>query len=834
MPIVHFDRIRETTSTTGTGTMTLSGATAAFRALSTITASGSGTLQFYYTVFDNSNFECGIGTYVSATTFNRTTVISSSNSNNAVNWSSGTKAVILSDNSDFFETYRSCADVTLTAGENLYQNDTVVVDYDNGKAYRLNPETVARGTGGWFSGFVVADAAVDTLVQVRNVGYVDTLSGMNTGKKQFAATTRYGRCNRGFIVGGRTGAVDFNTVDIITFSTDITTANTTDTLNGSFSRQSAISEQINKCYFAGGVTGGANSTNVEIIFFSTDIINSQTTAVLATARSSATGLTEGNTKGYVTGGDTGANALTTEKITFSSDLFSSQTTANISQARIYLASVSDGGTKGFVVGGFTTASVATADKITFTTDVNNSRTSSNLSQARYGLAGSSEGRTKGYFAGGFSTANVATADLLSYFTESTAASTASNLSQARLYATGTSQGSTHGYFAGGQTGVSIAVNTAEKILFSSNTTAANTSSNLSSARFNATAGGCDAGRSLSTTEDPENIALQLGIAISSTTMIIDSQGSKVQPPYISGEKGYFLGGFTGAAVTTGNKLTFSNDTTAAQTTANLSAAASSTAGISEGTYAGYVTGGATTGSILNKVTFSTDTATSISSVTKTVIDRIDMGGLSNLLNKGYFLGGRSAASTLVATANKFIYASETNVLVSTANLSTVRDRMATVCDGLMKGYICGGSSTTTPTRVTTTDRLTFSYDITNAVTTANLSQARDYTTGLSFPARSNGYVMGGSTSAAVVTSDKLTFSTDSNAALTTANLSQARSGAGSFSELYSKGYVAGGITTAAVATADRILFSTEVTAAQASANLTQARYYMAAFSDVGV
>ena len=54
MPIVHFDRIRETTTTTGTGTMTLSGATAAFRSLSTITSAGSGTLQFYYTIFDSS------------------------------------------------------------------------------------------------------------------------------------------------------------------------------------------------------------------------------------------------------------------------------------------------------------------------------------------------------------------------------------------------------------------------------------------------------------------------------------------------------------------------------------------------------------------------------------------------------------------------------------------------------------------------------------------------------------------------------------------------------------------------------------------------------------
>jgi hypothetical protein len=835
MPIVHDDRIRETSTTTGTGTFTLSGATTAFRPLSTITSAGSGTLQFYYTIFDNSNFESGIGTYLTTTTFDRTTVISSSNSNSIVNWSSGTKAVILTDNSDFIETHRGCSDTTFTAGENLYQNDTVVVSLDDGKVYRLNPENLIRGTGGWFAGFVVSDAATNTLVQVRNTGFVDTLSGLNTGKTQFAATTRYGKCNIAYVVGGFDGSVYYNTINKITFSTDVLST-ATSSLNATRSAQASVSEQITKVYFAGGSNAlDVATTYVDIIFFANDSSNAQTTAVLPSARRQMSGCTEGYTKGYfIAGADAVGLVSTAFKITFSSDLISSQTSADISVATRELASVSDGSTKGFHSGGQSGKAIglATSNKITFATDLNNARSTANLSQARYALAGLSEGRSKGYFAGGNSGSEVATSDLLLFSTESNSANTSSNLSQGRINLSGTSQGSTHGYYCGGYTGLFISVATSDKTLFSTDITAASTATNLATARHSTTAGGCDAGRSLPTTEYPDNVPYILGIAISATTMIIDSEGNK-KPYYTLGQKGYFLGGTTGAAVATGDRLTFSTDTTAAVTTSNLSAATAQMNGVSQGSYAGYVTGGVTASAILNKTTYSTDTTASISSATKTAISRLDMAGLSFPFYKGYFLGGRSAASTLVSTANKFLYNSETNIVISTASLSTVRDKTASVSEGTIKGYVCGGASNTTPTRVATTDKLTFSSDATSATTTANLSQARQDICGFSFTLRS-GYIGGGDTGAAVATTDKLTFSTDSTAALTTGNLSQARSGYGTMSENSFKGYFCGGITTAGVATGDRMLFSTETTAAQASANLSQARYYMASFSDVGV
>ena len=87
------DRVRESSSTTGTGDFALEGAVSGgFRAFSDVLAINDTT----YYVIQNSTFnewEVGIGTLTGPTTLQRTAVLSSSNSNNLVNFSSGTKSV---------------------------------------------------------------------------------------------------------------------------------------------------------------------------------------------------------------------------------------------------------------------------------------------------------------------------------------------------------------------------------------------------------------------------------------------------------------------------------------------------------------------------------------------------------------------------------------------------------------------------------------------------------------------------------------------------------------------------------------------------------------------
>ncbi len=94
MALVLNDRVKETTTTTGTGTISLGGAQTNFE---TFVAGVGNSNTTYYAIVHRSNaeFEVGLGTITDASpdTLARTTIISSSNSDSAVNFSAGTKDV---------------------------------------------------------------------------------------------------------------------------------------------------------------------------------------------------------------------------------------------------------------------------------------------------------------------------------------------------------------------------------------------------------------------------------------------------------------------------------------------------------------------------------------------------------------------------------------------------------------------------------------------------------------------------------------------------------------------------------------------------------------------
>lgn len=81
MALVFKDRVRESTTTTGTGTVTLDGATTGFQSFSVIGDSNT----TYYTLVSNNEWEVGLGTYTaSGTTLSRDTVLESSNSGSEI------------------------------------------------------------------------------------------------------------------------------------------------------------------------------------------------------------------------------------------------------------------------------------------------------------------------------------------------------------------------------------------------------------------------------------------------------------------------------------------------------------------------------------------------------------------------------------------------------------------------------------------------------------------------------------------------------------------------------------------------------------------------------
>jgi hypothetical protein len=128
------DRVKETSTTTGTGTFTLAGAVEGFETFSSAIGNSNTT---YYAITNQgvpTEFEVGIGT-VGAGTLSRDTIISSSNSDAAVNFSAGTKDVFC----------------TLPASKAVLENDSGVASAttfsgSGAQLTNLNASNVASGT----------------------------------------------------------------------------------------------------------------------------------------------------------------------------------------------------------------------------------------------------------------------------------------------------------------------------------------------------------------------------------------------------------------------------------------------------------------------------------------------------------------------------------------------------------------------------------------------------------------------------------------------------------------------------------------------------------------
>lgn len=122
MALVLADRVQETTNTTGTGTLTLAGASSGFQSFAAI---GNGNTT-YYAISSGAAWEVGIGTYTSAgTTLSRDTIIASSAAGAAITVAAGATV---------FCTYP--AEKAIAAGTGYFTDtyagtfvDGVVVDY---------------------------------------------------------------------------------------------------------------------------------------------------------------------------------------------------------------------------------------------------------------------------------------------------------------------------------------------------------------------------------------------------------------------------------------------------------------------------------------------------------------------------------------------------------------------------------------------------------------------------------------------------------------------------------------------------------------------------------
>ena len=112
MALVLADRVLETTTTTGSGTITLAGAKPGYQSFSVI---GNANTT-YYTIAGVTEWEVGIGTYTSSgTTLSRDTVLSSSAGGAKVTFSAGSKDVFVTYPSQYAVVSPSATIVTLNS-----------------------------------------------------------------------------------------------------------------------------------------------------------------------------------------------------------------------------------------------------------------------------------------------------------------------------------------------------------------------------------------------------------------------------------------------------------------------------------------------------------------------------------------------------------------------------------------------------------------------------------------------------------------------------------------------------------------------------------------------
>lgn len=89
------DRVKETTTTTGTGSVTLAGAATGYRSFSSGLADGT-KVDYCIVQQDGSEWEVGEGTFTSPSTLSRDTVYSNHNSTTSlISFSAGTKDVFV-------------------------------------------------------------------------------------------------------------------------------------------------------------------------------------------------------------------------------------------------------------------------------------------------------------------------------------------------------------------------------------------------------------------------------------------------------------------------------------------------------------------------------------------------------------------------------------------------------------------------------------------------------------------------------------------------------------------------------------------------------------------
>lgn len=299
MAFVLEDRVKETTTTTGTGAITLGGADDTFDAFQTYMSNADTT---YYaivtTVSGVDEWEVGIGTWNTGNTLTRTTVLAGSNGSSAVNFTAGSK--------DVFMTYLADKAVYLDASGNL-SVDTDKVTEGSTNLYYTDARVDARLSGGtgvtYTSGEIAIGQAVGTTdnVTFNNVTVDGTLTTDDVTSTNVTASGNV-TVTGNLTVNGTTTTVNSNTVNIgdniMVLNSDETGTPSQDAgieiERGTATNKTLVWDETNDKWTVGGETFVANTFEGALT-------------------GDVTGNVTGNLTGAVTGNADTATALATSR-----------------------------------------------------------------------------------------------------------------------------------------------------------------------------------------------------------------------------------------------------------------------------------------------------------------------------------------------------------------------------------------------------------------------------------------------------------------------------------------------------------------------------------------
>lgn len=248
MTFISADRVRETSTTTGTGTYSLGGAVSGFRSF--VAGIGTGNTCHYLATDAAGNWELGTGLVTDAATdtLDRTRIWSSSNANAAVSWAAGSKTLscvpiaaairdVVTPKGHIFDLSMSNAadtvnDITVSSGEAVDENGEVLMVLPASITKRLDAAwTVGDGGGGLNTGTKATNTWYEVLLISRqDTGVVDVMFSTTGNRATLPANYTHKR-RIGWIRNGASSILQFSqTGDYITLFTpinDVAVAKTT-------------------------------------------------------------------------------------------------------------------------------------------------------------------------------------------------------------------------------------------------------------------------------------------------------------------------------------------------------------------------------------------------------------------------------------------------------------------------------------------------------------------------------------------------------------------------------------------------------------------------------